>query len=104
RRVGGAGSGADLGPAFGVTLVLDSGGVTMLASNRARLEVLRRRGEWPPIVPAVVLTEALTGDHRRDFHENRLLRMCDIRPTGEGLARAAAVVRTPVGGSRLRST
>jgi|SRR5438552_1737934 len=86
-----------------MTVVLDSSGVTMLALSRARLEVLRRRGEWPPIVPAVVLTEALTGDHRRDFHENRLLRMCIVRPTGEELARAAARLRSAVGGPRVPS-
>jgi len=76
-----------------MTVVLDSHGVTMLARNRARLEELRRRGEWPAIVPSVVLVETLTGDHRRDFHENRLLRTCDIRPVDEELARAAATLR-----------
>ncbi len=68
----------------------------MLARSRARLEELRRRAEWPAVVPCVVLTEALTGDHRRDFHENRLLRACDIREVDEALARAAAVLRTSV--------
>ena len=42
-----------------MTVVMDSGGLTALAAQRARLEELRRRGEWPPIVPSVVLTEAL---------------------------------------------
>jgi predicted nucleic acid-binding protein len=84
-------------------LVLDSGGLTMLAGNRARLEELRQRGEWPPIVPSVILTEALTGDHRRDFHENRLLRTCDIRPADEELARKGARLRTAVGGARVPS-
>lgn len=79
-----------------MTLVLDSGGLTMLARNRARLEELRRRGEWPALVPSVVLTEAITGDHRRDFHENRLLRTCDIRSVSEVLAREAAALRTAV--------
>lgn len=86
-----------------MTLVLDSGGVTMLVLNRARLEALRRRGAWPAVVPAVVLTEALTGDHRRDFHENRLLRTCDIRPVDEELARHAATLRTAAAGSRTPS-
>lgn len=86
-----------------MTLVLDADGISMLAANRPRLDALRRRDEWPPIVPAVVLAEALTGDHRRDFHENRLLRMCDVRSTGERVARAAAVLRTAVGGSRVPS-
>jgi len=77
-----------------VTLVLDSHGLTMLAENRARLDELRRRGEWPAIVPSVILTEALTGDHRRDYHENRVLRTCDVRPVDEILARAAAHLRS----------
>jgi len=75
----------------------------MLAEHRARLEVLRKRGEWPPIVPAAVLTEALTGDHRRDFHTNRLLRICLVEPVDEDLARDAAVLRTSTGSSRVPS-
>ncbi|MGQ0745114.1 MAG: type II toxin-antitoxin system VapC family toxin [Acidimicrobiales bacterium] len=86
-----------------MTLVLDSGGISMLVENRARLEELRRRGEWPALVPAVVLTEALTGDHRRDFQQNRLLRSCDICPTDEILARRAAALRTAVGRARAPS-
>jgi len=86
-----------------VTLVLDSGGLSMLVRSRARLEELRRRGEWPALVPAVVLTEALTGDHRRDLHENRLLRTCDVRPTDEALARKAAALRTAVDRARAPS-
>lgn len=82
-----------------MTLVLDAGALTMLGRNRARLEELRRRGEWPALVPAVVLTEALTGDHRRDFHENRILRTCDIRPVDETLARRAAALRAAAGPS-----
>ncbi|MHB1446256.1 MAG: hypothetical protein ACYCTI_05805 [Acidimicrobiales bacterium] len=77
--------------------------MTMLARNRARLEEVLRRGEWPAIVPAVVLTEALTGDHRRDFHENRLLRTCDIRPVEEDLARRAARLRSAVTARRVPS-
>jgi predicted nucleic acid-binding protein len=83
-----------------VTLVLDSDGLTMLAGHRARVEELRRRDEWPPIVPSVILTEALTSDHRRDFHENRLLQTCDIRPINEYLARKGATLRTAVGAAR----
>lgn len=86
-----------------MTLVLDSGGLTMLVANRARLEELRRRGEWPAVLPSVVLTEALTGDHRRDFHENRLLRTCDVRPVGEDLARRAAILRTAATTTRTPS-
>ncbi len=80
-----------------MTLILDSGGVTALAGQRARLAELRVRDLWPPQVPTVVLTEALTGDHRRDFHENDLLRMCQIRDITETLARDAAWLRTRSG-------
>jgi len=86
-----------------VTLILDSGGVSTLAGHRARLQEVRRRGEWPPIVPTAVLAEALTGDHRRDFHENRLLRLCIVTPVDEDLARDAAVLRTAVSGPRVPS-
>ena len=80
-----------------MTLILDSGGVSALAGQRARLSELRRRGLWPPQVPTVVLAESLTGDHRRDFHENQLLRMCQIRDATEQLARTAALLRTRTG-------
>jgi len=80
-----------------VTLILDSGGVSALAGQRARLAELRRRGEWPPQVPAVVLTEVLTGDHRRDFHVNHVLRLSQIRTVDEPTARLAALLRTRTG-------
>lgn len=80
-----------------VTLVLDAGGVTALARERARLRVLRDRDQWPAQVPAVVLAEALTGDHRRDHATNRLLRACQIRPVTELQARAAAALRAATG-------
>lgn len=77
-----------------MTLILDSGGVSALAGQRARLAELRNRGLWPPQVPAVVLAEALTGDSRRDFHTNRLLRTCQIRDVDEPQSREAARLRT----------
>jgi hypothetical protein len=80
-----------------VTLVLDAGGVSGLAGQRARLTALRERGLWPAEVPAPVLTEALTGDARRDFHANRLLRACQVRAVDELTARAAARLRTATG-------
>lgn len=86
-----------------MTIVLDSHGLTSLAHNRARLEELRRRGEWPAVVPSVILAEALTGDHRRDYFENRLLRACDVRPVDELLAREAASLRSAVTGRRVPS-
>lgn len=83
-----------------MTIVLDAHGLTALAAKRAYLEELRRRGEWPAIVPSVVLTEALTGDHRRDYQENRLLRTCDVHSVDEVMARTASTLRTRVGGRR----
>jgi hypothetical protein len=80
-----------------MTLVLDAGGVSALAGQRARLVELRRRGAWPAEVPSVVLTEALTGDHRRDFYANRLLRACQIRLVTEPHAREGARLRTATG-------
>jgi predicted nucleic acid-binding protein len=76
-----------------MTLVLDSGGLSALARNRAKIRVMRQRGEWPPIVPVEVLVESLTGDHRRDFHVDRLLHLCTIRATSEAVARYAAGLR-----------
>ncbi len=80
-----------------MTLILDSGGISALAGQRARLAELRRRGLWPPEVPAVVLVEALTGDHRRDYDTNRLLRTCQVRGVEELLSRDAARLRTASG-------
>ncbi len=51
-------------------LVLDSGGVGTLVRRRALVVDLRRRRLWPPLAPAVVLTDSLTGDHRRDHAAN----------------------------------
>ena len=83
-----------------MTLVLDAGGITALSGQRARLVELRRRGLWPAQVPSIVLAEALTGDHRRDFHANRLLRACQVRDVTEPQAREAARLRTA---TRLRT-
>lgn len=77
-----------------MTLVLDAGGISALAGQRARLAELRRRGMWPAQVPSIVLAEALTGDHHRDFHANRLLRACQVRDVTEPQAREAARLRT----------
>lgn len=78
-------------------LVLDSGAVTSLARQRSRLDALRRRGAWPPEVPAVVLTEILTGDHGRNHSTSRFLRTCVVRVVDEPLARSAARVRAATG-------
>ena len=80
-----------------MTLILDSGGITALAGDRARLTELRRRDLWPPEVPSVTLVEALTGDHRRDFEANRLLRTCLVVDVDEATCREAARIRTASG-------
>jgi predicted nucleic acid-binding protein len=77
-----------------VTLILDSGGISALAGQRARLVELHRRGLWPPQIPVIVLVEALTGDHRRDHDTNRLLRTCQVRSVDEPLCHEAARLRT----------
>jgi predicted nucleic acid-binding protein len=63
-------------------LVLDSGGVSFLAKRNqdtvAAIRALVRDGQWPPIVPSVVLAEALTGRQREDAAVNRLLKTCDV--------------------------
>lgn len=80
-----------------MSIVLDSGAVSALARDAAKLTALRDHGWWPPTVPAPVLTECLTGDHRRDYHANRLLRTCAVEPTDEITARRAARMRASVG-------
>lgn len=77
-----------------MTLILDAGGISALVQHRARLHEIRNRGLWPAVVPSIVLTEALTGDHRRDFHVNRLLRACLLSDVEEHHAREAARLRT----------
>ncbi len=85
-------------------VVLDAQGLTALAGDRARLRVLRERSGAAPVVPSPVLTESLTGDHRRDFHENRLLRSCRVVDVDESLAREAAALRTAVARPRVSAT
>ncbi len=90
-----------LTPSSRVTVVLDSGAVSALSRSRQRLRVIRDAGAWPPVTPAVVLTEALTGDHRRDFHANWLLRLCEIVPVDGLIARQAARLRTRAARRRI---
>jgi predicted nucleic acid-binding protein len=80
-----------------VRVVLDSGGVTSLAGDRARLRALRDANLWPVIVPSAVLVECLTGDHRRDHAANRLLRTTTIVDADELVCRDAARLRTLTG-------
>lgn len=80
-----------------MTYVLDAGGVSALALDRTLLDGLLRRNEFPAEVASVVLTEALTGDHRRDHATNRVLGLSMVRPVSEPLARRAATLRTSTG-------
>ena len=80
-----------------MTFVLDSGGVSSLALDRNRVAAMRQSGLWPPVVPAAVLVELLTGDNRRYFHVNRLLDGCLIEEVGEEVSRHAALLRTKTG-------
>jgi predicted nucleic acid-binding protein len=79
-------------------LVLDAGAITRLGEDSRAARTLARRLDaqygWHPLVPTVVLTEALRGDHRLDFNENRLLAECEIVPVDESTARRAARLRT----------
>jgi hypothetical protein len=79
-------------------LILDSGGVSMLAERStqaaALITVFERQGLWPPLVPSVVLVECLSGRPDRDVRTNRFLKTCDVRTMpGEKLARRAAHLR-----------
>jgi hypothetical protein len=76
-------------------LVLDSGAVRRLArrnrQNAATIAVLRREGLWPPVVPALVVVESVTGRAGSDANINRLLKTCDIvTELSETTARRAA--------------
>ena len=77
--------------------VLDSGGLSALASDRFVLAEFSARLTAPPFVPSAVLCEALTGDHRRDHGVNRLLAQCEVVVIGERLSRVAAGLRTRTG-------
>lgn len=80
-----------------MSVVLDSGGVSALASEREQALQALRYSAAAPMVPAAVLTEVLTGDHRRDHTVNRYLRLCVVRDIDEPLAREAARLRTATG-------
>ncbi len=82
-----------------MALVLDSGGVSFLASRRQGAVVLRlaviANGAWPPLVPSPVLVECLRGDSGRDANANRLLKTCNIvTDIDEAVARRAAWLRS----------
>ncbi|MGH9190716.1 MAG: hypothetical protein ACRD0Q_11945 [Acidimicrobiales bacterium] len=58
------------------------------------IEVLKRDGIWPPLVPSVVLVESLTGRQRHDALVNRFLKTCDVvEGLSARLARRAGSLR-----------
>ncbi len=79
-------------------VVLDSGGVSWLAQRSPRaaaaIAEMRTAGFWPPVVPAPVLVECLTGQSGRDAPANRLLKSCDVvTEFPQALARRCARLR-----------
>lgn len=79
-------------------LVLDSGAVSRLAQRRRRTAALVSElvaaGQWPPVVPTVVLVESLRGRPDLDVNVHRLLKGCIVEPyVPERLARRAAELR-----------
>ncbi len=80
-------------------LVLDSGGLSRLSERSRRaaalILALKAEGLWPPLVPSVVLIEALQGDSAKDVLANRLIKTCDVEEDlPVNLARRAALLRT----------
>ncbi len=62
------------------------------------IAVFKKDGLWPPLVPSVVLVEALSGRQRTDTEVNRLLKTCDIvDEVPERLARRAGALRALAG-------
>ena len=83
-------------------LILDSEAVTRLARHdklrAARLDSLKRRNLWPPVVPSVVLAECVSGRQSTDALTNRFLRDCDIdEVVTEQAARTAGSLRDRTG-------
>jgi len=83
-------------------LVLDSGGLSLLAKrtqkSAAMIAALRDEGQWPPLVPTVVLIESLHGNAGRDANTNRFLKACLIdQAVPTPLARRAARLRKLAG-------
>ena len=81
-----------------MTATLDSSALTRFATHDrvtvARIQRLKDRDLWPPIVPTAVLVESLTGHGPRDARVNRLLRTCDVASLDIDIARSAARLRT----------
>lgn len=79
-------------------VVLDSGGVSWFAQRSPRtaavITEMREAGLWPPVVPAPVLVECLTGHSGRDAAANQLVKACDVvSELPQALARRCARLR-----------
>lgn len=79
-------------------MVLDGGALSRLAQRavpfRSALHTLRALGEWPPIVPTVVMVESLQGHPGLDANTNHLLKSCLVETeVSESMARRAAELR-----------
>jgi hypothetical protein len=79
-------------------LVLDSGGLTHLATRSAAslalIRSLRREGLWPPVVPTMVVVESLPARPGHDAMVNRFLHACLVEESVPlTVARRAAEIR-----------
>jgi len=59
---------------------------------------MRRVERWPPLAPAVVVAESITGNQRLDANVNRFLKRCRVvEEVPERLACRAGTLRTLAG-------
>jgi hypothetical protein len=82
--------------------VLDGAGARRLAERTSRslalIEALRGTDLWPPIVPAIVLADCLSGDVEQDAPVQALLQTCDIvTELPRSVCERAAWLRTAAG-------
>lgn len=80
----------------GSQIILDSGAVSALATEKGRVRVALReavRAGAVVYVPAPVVTEVTTGNGVRDARTNSVLKACSVIPLNEAIARAAAALR-----------
>ncbi|MDE0605772.1 MAG: hypothetical protein OXH78_01285 [Acidimicrobiaceae bacterium] len=80
-------------------LLIDSGAVDRLAGedkqSAADIRRLKKEGYWPPVIPAAVLAECVSGDQHKDFRANRFIQTCHVlEKLSERDARRAGELRT----------
>ena len=83
-------------------LILDSSAVTALTKRNKqtakKLNHLKCRNFWPPVIPSAVLVECLSGRQRTDAAANRFIKSCHIDETlPERVARQAGTLRYRTG-------